>query len=63
MEKLKNLLASRKFWAALVALVLVIVRAYQPAFPLGEEELTALITVLAAYILGTGIEDAGRMLR
>lgn len=63
MEKLKYLLASRKFWAALVALVLVIVRAYQPAFPLGEEELTALIAVLAAYILGTGIEDAGRMLR
>ena len=57
MTKIKRLLSSRKFWAAVVSLLLVILKAWQPDFPLGEEELTSLIYVLVAYILGTGIED------
>ena len=57
MTKIKILLTSRKFWAALIGFVLVIVRAWQPDFPLAEEELSAVIYVLVAYILGTGIED------
>jgi len=58
MEKLKNLLASRKFWAALVGLALVIVKAYQPNFPLTEDQLTSTVYLLAAFILGTGLETA-----
>ncbi|MFN2303481.1 MAG: hypothetical protein ACK2TV_07085 [Anaerolineales bacterium] len=57
MNKLQILLTSRKFWAALIGLVLVIVKAYDPDFPLAEEQLTSVIYVLVAYILGTGIED------
>ncbi len=57
MTKLKQLLSSRKFWAALVGLVLVIVKAWQPDFPIDEEQLTTIIYLLVAYILGTGIED------
>jgi hypothetical protein len=57
MEKLKLLLGSRKFWAALVGLILVMVKAYSPSFPLQEEELTRVIYLLAAYILGTAVED------
>jgi hypothetical protein len=57
MSKLKLLLSSRKFWAALIGLVLVIVKAFRPDFPLAEEQLTAVVYVLVAYILGTGIED------
>ena len=57
MEKFKLLIASRKFWAALVGLVLVIIKAYEPDFPLDGDQLTGLITVIVAYILGTGIED------
>jgi hypothetical protein len=57
MEKFKLLIASRKFWAALVGLVLVIIKAYQPDFPLDGDQLTGVITVIVAYILGTGIED------
>lgn len=60
LEKLKQLLGSRKFWAALIGLVLVIVKAWQPDFPLAEEELTSVVYVLVAYILGTGIEDGLR---
>ncbi len=57
MSKLKQLLSSRKFWAALIGLVLIIIKAWQPEFPLAEEQLTGVVYVLVAYILGTGIED------
>ena len=57
MTKLKLLLTSRKFWAALIGLILIIIKAYQPDFPIEEEQLTSLVYVLVAYILGTGIED------
>jgi len=60
MEKLKKLLASRKFWAALIGLVLVVLKAWQPEFPLEEEQLTGVVYVLVAYILGTGLEDGLR---
>ena len=57
MNKLKLLLASRKFWAALIGLILLTVKAWKPDFPLQEEELTNIVYVLVAYIMGTGIED------
>jgi len=57
MSKFKILLASRKFWAALIGLFLVVIKAWKPDFPLAEEELTSVIYLLVAYILGTGIED------
>ena len=57
MEKFKLLITSRKFWAALVGLILVIIKAFEPDFPLEGDQLTGVITVIVAYILGTGIED------
>ena len=57
MSKFKQLLGSRKFWAALIGLILVILKVWRPDFPLEETQLTAVIYVLVAYILGTGIED------
>ena len=57
MEKVKLLLGSRKFWAALIGLVLVMVKVWRPDFPMDEEQLVSVVYVLVAYILGTGIED------
>ncbi len=57
MSKFKQLLASRKFWAALIGLALIITKAFKPDFPLEQEQLTAIVYTLVAYILGTGIED------
>lgn len=57
MSKIKLLLASRKFWAALIGLLLIILKTFKPDFPLSEDQLTGVVYVLVAYILGTGIED------
>lgn len=55
--KWKQLLSSRKFWAALFALLMIVVKAFWPEFPLAEDQLTNLVYVLMAYILGTAIES------
>jgi hypothetical protein len=51
------LLKSRKFWAALVGLALVIVKGFDPNFPLSEDMVQNLVYVIVAYILGTGLSD------
>ena len=56
-SKWKLLLASRKFWAALIGLVFVRLQTWQPDFPLEAEQVTNLVAVLAAYILGVALED------
>jgi len=38
-------------------LVLMLVKTWQPAFPLEADSLAGMLAVLAAYILGTALED------
>lgn len=56
MEKLKGILKSRKFWAAAAGIIVTVVKAYDPRFPLSEEQVTVIVGLLAAYIVGTGLE-------
>ncbi len=56
-NKFIALLKSRKFWAALVGVALIIVKEYDPQFPLTEDQLTNLVYVVVAYIVGTSLED------
>ena len=60
MEKLNALFRSRKFWAALVGLVMVIAKAIWPDLPLQEEQVSSMVWVLVAYILGVAVEDGLR---
>ena len=60
MDKLLSVLKSRKFWAAVVGLVMVILNAVVPDFPLGEEQIMSIVWVLVSYILGTALEDGLR---
>jgi len=57
MNKLIMLLKSRKFWASIVGLGMVILKAYVPDFPVTEDQILALVLVLVSYILGTALED------
>ena len=59
-DKLKALLGSRKFWAALVGTGLIVVKAFRPDFPLDDEQLTNVIYLLVAFIIGTGVESGLR---
>lgn len=55
-----NLLKSRKFWAAVLGLGLVLLRAYAPNFPVSDEQLLTMGMVLVSYIVGVALEDAGK---
>ena len=55
--KLKALLTSRKLWAAIVGLIIILVKAFKPDFPLTTEQILPVVLLLACYILGTAIED------
>lgn len=57
MTKWKLLLGSRKFWAAFVGLLFLVIRSIDPAFDVPETETVAFVSVLAAYILGVALED------
>jgi len=57
-DKLQALLTSRKFWAALIGLALIILKAFRPDFPIQQDQLTGIVVVLVGYILGTAVEDS-----
>ena len=58
-EKLKALLSSRKFWASVLGLAILIIKAFRPDFPVTEDQMTSIVVVIVAYIFGTAIEDHG----
>lgn len=60
MSKIQYLLTSRKFWAALIGLIFMVVQNWWPEFPLDAEQVAGIVAVLAAYILGTALEDGLR---
>ena len=57
--KLLLLIRSRKFWAALVGLLIIVAQGFDADFPLETEATTQIVYMLVAYILGTAIEDGG----
>jgi len=58
--KWKYILTSRKFWACLIGLILVLVSAFKPDFPLTEDDILPPILLLVSYILGVAIETRTR---
>ena len=57
MDKFKQLLGSRKFWAAFVGLVMVVIGYFVPDFPIAEDQILNIVLLLVSYILGTALED------
>jgi len=56
--KLQTLLASRKFWAAIIGLALIVIKAFRPDFPITADQLTGIVVILVGYIMGTAIQDS-----
>jgi hypothetical protein len=57
MSKIMYLLGSRKFWAAFIGLGLLILKSYKPDFPIPEDQLTNMVYLLVAYILGVALDN------
>jgi hypothetical protein len=53
-DKLHYLLRSRKFWASIVGLAVVIIGSRAGV---DDQELTSAVLTIVAYILGTALED------
>lgn len=52
-----NVLKSRKFWAAVVAIAFVVLREFAPDLALDEQTILGIVVTLVGYILGTALED------
>ena len=61
--KLLGVFHSRKFWAALIGTVFVVLDETVPAFPLDAEQITNIVYMLVAYIIGVAIDDGKQILR
>ena len=59
-SKLLGLFRSRKFWAALIGMVFIFLEEFVPDFPLTIEQVTNMVYMLVAYIIGVAIDDAGQ---
>jgi hypothetical protein len=53
-----SLLKSRKFWTAVVGVLVIVIHNLDPNFPLSDAEVTNIVYVLVAYLIGTGLEDS-----
>lgn len=57
MNKIFTLLKSRKFWASVIGLGLIVLRSFVPSFPIADADLTKIVFVIIAYVMGTALED------
>jgi len=59
-SKLLGVFRSRKFWAALIGTIFVIIDEFVPTFPLTSDQVTNIVYMMVAYIIGVAIDDAGQ---
>jgi uncharacterized protein involved in cysteine biosynthesis len=53
-----KVLSSKKFWAAVVGVVVIMVTNFIPE--IDETALTEIVTLIVAYIVGQGLADFGK---
>jgi len=55
-DNLKNALKSHKFQALVSGLIIIGIKSFLPNFPLTEQQLTEIIAIISALIIGAGVE-------
>jgi hypothetical protein len=53
---MKDLLVSRRFWALVLGLLVIIVGVFYPGFDLNTEEAVGLVLVVSSYIIGVTVD-------
>ena len=59
-SKLLGVFRSRKFWAAFIGTIFVVLDEFVPTFPLAADQVTNIVYMMVAYIIGVAIDDAGQ---
>jgi hypothetical protein len=52
----KDLLTSRKFWALVIGLLVMLVGLFYPLFQLDQEQTIGLVIIVASYIMGVAVD-------
>jgi hypothetical protein len=53
---MQGLVTSRKFWAAAIALVVIIVASFVPDFAIDQERAVSMAVIMVTYLVGTAID-------
>lgn len=53
---MKDLLLSRKFWAALLVLAVIVVSAFSPGFDMDTDAAAGLVVIAVSYIVGVAVD-------
>ncbi len=53
---MKDLLVSRKFWAAIFGLIVIVVSAFLPSFGLDADQAAGFAVIIVAYIIGVAVD-------
>ena len=53
---MNTLITSRKFWFAALALLVVVIQAFAPAFEMDQENAAAMLVVVVSYLVGVSID-------
>lgn len=56
---LGSIFGSRKFWAALVGITFVLLKAVYPHIGIDEAQIEQLVWLIVSYVLGVGVADVG----
>jgi len=58
-----NLIHSRKFWAAVIGVIVITVKALVPTIPVSEEDIGKILWMIIAFIIGDSLSDVGAGLK
>lgn len=55
----QDLVKSKRFWAAIAAILVVVVRDKFPNLPFSEDQISQIVMVVAAWIVGDSLRGVG----